>query len=333
MTAGPTERAQIDQALADARAADAELVHAQYLLDDARRRWRALQSRVHELEQIAHDERRDVERLDGRGPLALFYSLLGPLEERRDRERQEMVAAALKLDEARAERALLDGEIATLDARVGALLDAPLRVKAALARKEQWLRDNDGEAARALAAIADEEAALGAELHRIAQATTAAGAAAHAVEGVQGNLGQAADWTVVGLVMDQIPGQVAAYQYMDEACQQIPALQTHLGQLDAGCASLGLHRPAPAVPTATAGLAGDFMDNLVTAWSSSSSLDDTRAAVDAAGHHVAQSRLALDRRERAIRARLADLAVARGRLLGTGAGEVNAYLDAPPAKR
>jgi threonine dehydratase len=60
--------------------------------------------------------------------------LPGTLEERRDRERQEAVAAAI-------------------------------------ARKESWLRDNDGEAARALAAIAEEEARVEADLGEASEAS------------------------------------------------------------------------------------------------------------------------------------------------------------------
>ena len=309
-----TELEGLDRELSAAVLAEHERVHTEHLLAETRNRWHRLQIRIHELEDIALTERAQAERLEGAHPLVLLFSLLGTLEERRDRERQEAVAAALKLDEARAERGLLDREIQALASRAAELQRAPESLAAAIARKESWLRDNDSEAARALAAIAEEEVRLEADLWELARARTAARAAEHAAAGIDASLSAAEKWGFTSLVGGGMPmATMLQRQRMQDADLQLPELQSSLNRLNAGGHESGLaNRPAI---TGWNGIAEGLLDSMVSDWSLGS-LRKTHDAIGAVSHSVAQVQLNLGRRERDLTSRLAELREARTRIRG-----------------
>jgi hypothetical protein len=312
-----TDLENLDRELSAAVVAERARVHTEHLLAETRRRWHHLQSRVHELEQIAQTEQAQAERLDGAHPLVLLFSLLGTLEERRDRERQEAVAAALKLDEAQTERALLDQEIHALAARVAELQSAPEALAAAIARKESWLRDHDSEAARALAVIAEEEARIEADLWELGRARTAARAAEHAAAGIDDSLATAERWGT-RLALGGMPAAAALLQrqHMQEADLQLPGLQSCLDRLNTRAHDpAGADRPAPLPVASWNRMAEGVLDSMVTGWSRGS-LRGTQDAIGAVAHQVVQVHLDLTRRERDLTSRLAELRDARARLRG-----------------
>jgi hypothetical protein len=317
MPKGATELDGLNQELSAAVVAERERVHTERLLADARQRWRQLQIRIHQLEAIAQDERAQAERLEGSGPLVLLFRLLGSLKERRDRERQEAVAAALKLDEARAERTLLDREIQALSARTAELQGAPGSLAAAIARKESWLRENDSETARALAAIAEEEARIEADLWELARARTAAGAAIHAAAGIDESLTAAEKWGAAALVGGGVPwGAALRGQRMQDADSQLPVLQSSLDRLNGGAQeSVFAQQAAPLTGPRWSGMAEGLLESMVSDWSVGS-LRRTQDAIGAVSHTIGQVQLDLARRERDLMSRLAELRETRARIRG-----------------
>jgi hypothetical protein len=317
MPEGASELEGLNRELSAAVVVERERVHTERLLGEARQRWHQLQMRIPELEDTARTERAQAERLQGAHPLVLLFSLLGTLQERRDRERQEAVAAALKLDEARAERTLLDEEIRALASRVAELQQGPALLAAAIARKESWLKQHDSDAARALSAIAEEEARIEADLWEIVRARTAAAAAEHAAAGIDASLSAAQTWGTATLAAGGIPIAAAWQgQLVQEADSQLPALQSSLNRLSAGGHEPGLAQRASPVPGAGwRGIAEGLLDSMVSDWSLGS-LRRTQDAVGAVSHTVAQVRLDLGRRERELGSRLAELREVRARIRG-----------------
>jgi chromosome segregation ATPase len=317
MPEGATDLEALHRELSAAVVVERERVHTERLLAEVRQRWHQLQMRIPELEDIARTERAQAERLQGAHPLVLLFSLLGTLQERRDRERQEAVAAALKLDEARAERALLDEEIHALVSRAAELQQGPALLAAAIARRESWLKEHDSDAARALSAIAEEEVRIEADLWEIARARTAASAAEHAAAGIDASLSAAQTWGTATVAAGGIPIAAAwRDQRVQEAESQLPALQSSLNRLNAGGHESSLVQHGAPVPGAGwTGIAEGLLDTMVSDWSLGS-LRRTQDAVGAVSHTVAQMRLDLGRRERDLHSRLTELREARARIRG-----------------
>src|SRR5687767_7409695 len=113
-----TERAELEAADAEllaARGAARDLSHLQRVLLGYQEQQEGLEASLPALAAKAAKEQKEADRFRQRGPLTLIYRLLGTIEQRQQKEAAEAVTAALKLDEALAERTLLAARIAEVE--------------------------------------------------------------------------------------------------------------------------------------------------------------------------------------------------------------------------
>ena len=117
---------------------------------------RAGRMRVETLEKAWGREADDVKRLTGMTVLALVTSVLGSKEQRLSKEKRELAAAALKLEEGRESAVRLDMECDRIADDIAGMESAEADYAAAFAAKEALVRE--GEAGVRLAQLAEEEA-------------------------------------------------------------------------------------------------------------------------------------------------------------------------------
>jgi hypothetical protein len=309
------ELAALEERVARALAEVTALEHAQRLLSAAQERGAALEARVRDEETSARREGRDVERLAGKGPLALFYTVLGSLEHRRDKERQELVAAELRLDEARAEHELVSGDIAALTDRVAALAGAPARLEEARGARLAWLPAPDEHWASAIAAVDEGEAALAVEEQQLAEALAVAKQAERAIADILADLGRAGGWGALDLLGGGMISSMVKHNHLDAARQRLPELQNLLHRLRQECADVGLAFAAHAGEIHQGGRFIDtFFDNLISDWTSQSEIGSAQNGVDECRRRVAGVMGVLARRQRELAPRREALAEDRRRL-------------------
>ena len=70
----------------------ARKVHLEKLLRDLKKQKETLEAKVADLEHIKMDEEKDVDRLEGRGLVSLFYDVIGKKGEKLDKELSELYA-------------------------------------------------------------------------------------------------------------------------------------------------------------------------------------------------------------------------------------------------
>lgn len=96
----------------------------------------ALETQTKELEQAKLDEQADVDRLEGPQPGRLFfYNVVGNLDQKLDKERQEAYAAQMKYDTAAWELAAVQADIARCEEQTDRLKGCEERYRAALKEK------------------------------------------------------------------------------------------------------------------------------------------------------------------------------------------------------
>lgn len=285
----PFRSSEIERLDADVRAARAavrEREHLAGLLRDTDRRAGELGQLIGALEQGAAKETAELERLERRGPLTLLYTLLGSLEQRRDRERREAVTAALRVDEARGEARLLAEQRAELERRAGVLAHAELRLAEARARKQAWLAAHDEDAARRLATLGDRRAELEAHLRALAEAAAAGARAAAITAKVRELVSSAGEWSALDLVGGQIVSSWVKHDCIDEARQLLPQLQVSLARLRAEANDVGLTFTLPDLAAPGGSRFVDvFLDNVVSDWLAHASLGKTEDGLNDA-HRV-----------------------------------------------
>ena len=109
-----------------------------------------LETQTAELERTKLDEQADVDRLEGRSLAAFFYNVVGKLDQKLDKERQEAYAAQMKYDTAARELAAVQADIASCEEQTDRLKGCEERYQAALKEKAATIRRSGSDAAQKL---------------------------------------------------------------------------------------------------------------------------------------------------------------------------------------
>jgi len=119
-----------------------------------------LLNKVAELEKVKRKEQKDVDKIEGKGLVALFYQIAGNKEEKISKERREAYAAAMKYDAAKRE---LDGIEADLDycmAELQKLADSEEEYTRLLEQKKTALKTSGDARTKEIFALEEELASL-----------------------------------------------------------------------------------------------------------------------------------------------------------------------------
>ena len=121
--------------------------HLEVVLQDLWAQEQELVPKVAELEQIKMDEQEDVERLEGGSLAAFFYGVIGKMDEKLDKERQEAYMASVKFDAAVRQLETVEYEIEKSEKELEELQDCGERYEQLLKEKLELLKSASGSVA------------------------------------------------------------------------------------------------------------------------------------------------------------------------------------------
>ena len=96
-----------------------------------------LADRLKKLEKSKLAEQADVDRLEGHSLAAFFYQVIGKMDEKLDKERQEAYAARVKYDVALHDLSSVDADLEQIQNRLVRLSDCERRYQAALSERSK----------------------------------------------------------------------------------------------------------------------------------------------------------------------------------------------------
>jgi len=260
------------------------LAAAQKTLDEERERRRRLA-------EIVEKEGRDVGRLEGLSLTGLFVAVLGDKEKQLEKERQELLAAKLRLDECEAQIQALEREVAALQGRADALGDVEAEAARALEAKEQALASGGGRPAELLVKLAEEAALARARCREVREAIEAAGFALDSLGRVEEMLGSARNWGIWDLVGGGIISTAIKHRKIDEANRAAQDAQQHLSQLARELADLDESFGEEFDMVEVSGFlsfADHFFDDLVSAWMVQGKLSRSQESVERVSRSLRQ---------------------------------------------
>ena len=120
----------------------------------------ALADRLKKLEKSKLAEQADVDRLEGHSLTAFFYQVIGKMDEKLDKERQEAYAARVKYDAALHDLSSVEADLEQIQNRLVRLSDCDRRYQAALSEKIKSIKASAHPAAQQVAESESRIAAL-----------------------------------------------------------------------------------------------------------------------------------------------------------------------------
>ena len=154
-----------------------------------------LADRLKKLEKSKLAEQADVDRLEGHSLAAFFYQVIGKMDEKLDKERQEAYAARVKYDAAFHDLSSVDADLEQIQNRLARLSDCESQYQAALSEKIKSIKASAHPAAQQIAESESRIAALKVQKRELLEAINAGKTALHTVDEVLETLDNAEGWS------------------------------------------------------------------------------------------------------------------------------------------
>ena len=180
-----------------------------------------LADRLKKLEKSKLAEQADVDRLEGHSLAAFFYQVIGKMDEKLDKERQEAYAARVKYDAALHDLSSVDADLEQIKNRLAQLSDCERRYQAALSEKIKTIKVSAHPAAQQVAESESCIAALKVQKRELLEAINAGKTALHTVNEVLETLDNAEGWSTWDVMGGGLGVDLAKYEELDNAQEQI----------------------------------------------------------------------------------------------------------------
>ena len=156
---------------------------------------------------------------------AFFYQVIGKMDEKLDKERQEAYAARVKYDAAFHDLSSVDADLAQIQNRLARLSDCERQYQAALSEKIKSIKVSAHPAAQQIAESESRIAALKVQKRELLEAINAGKTALHTVNEVLETLDNAEGWSTWDVMGGGLGVDLAKYAELDDAQEQIEQLQ------------------------------------------------------------------------------------------------------------
>ena len=178
-------------------------------------------ARAEELKQTMQEEQADVDRLEGRSLAAFFYNVVGKMDEKLSKERQEAYAARVQYDTAVRDLGRCQAELDTLG-------DCETRYAALLREKTEAVKAAGGAVAEQILGLEERSAYLESQERELQEASAAGQNALATTDQILESLNSAENWGTWDLVGGGLIADLAKHSRLDEAQASVEYLQSQL---------------------------------------------------------------------------------------------------------
>lgn len=267
---------------------------------------KSVSRRVRQLEKEKESEQADVDRLERGSLAAFFYQMVGRMDEKMDKEQQEAYAARVRYDAAARELASIDADLARLEARLKGLSGCEQRYQDALMERFREIKATNSPAAQELMESESRVVDLKLRRREIREAIQAGKKALKQTEAVLESLDSARGWSTMDLIGGGVWSDLAKYDHLDEAQEQVEQLQVDLRRFKTELADVEINADIQVTVEGFLRFADFFFDNLFTDWEVRDHIDQSIEQVKDTRRQIQRVLDKLERMEGSIKAQLED---------------------------
>ena len=226
-----------------------------------------LSARVRQLKEETYKEQLDVDQLENFSAAKLLAQVMGNWEERLEKERSELYAAALRYDAARQELQAVEADLAARQEELSRLAGCEADYERLLELRARELRqDPQSPAARRLLALEERQAYLSAQSRELTEAIQAGYAALSDISAIQRTLSSAEGWGTWDVFGGGLISDIAKYSHLDDAQRQINGLQRSLSRFRTELSDVDIRADIQVEVDGFLRFADVFFDNIFTDW-------------------------------------------------------------------
>jgi len=250
------------------------------LLKELRAQKSTLETRVDELSEQKEKEQLDVERLERRSLTTYFYQVVGRLDDKLTKEKQEAYEAAVKYDVAFQELQAVEAELRAKELEYGSVRRSNERYQEVLKEKQEAVkRSNVPEAAQILRLEA-QITTLEVQIKELDEALSAGKSAEQIADGILESLSSAESWGTFDMLGGGIIADAVKHSHLDEAQSQVEGLQEALRRFKTELADVEIIADMQVNIDGFLRFADYFFDGLFADWSVMNRISDAQSQVE-----------------------------------------------------
>lgn len=245
-----------------------------------------LMERVHNLEEASLKEQADVEELEGGSLKAFFYNVIGKMDEKLTKEREEAYAAAVKYDAVVKELEKVEEDLAKNEKELETFDGCEAEYEELLAKKKDilknsghWVMEKVFEFERRITYLNNQER----ELEEALEAGVEAG---RLVEDVLDCLNSADSWATFDIFGGGFITDAVKYSHLDDAQNLIEELQGQLRRFKTELADVTIDSELNVQIDGFLQFADYFFDNLFTDWAVMEKIHNSQLQVENTGDQI-----------------------------------------------
>ncbi|MGI1658809.1 MAG: hypothetical protein ACRKFN_07535 [Desulfitobacterium sp.] len=245
-----------------------------------------LQAHEYELKRTLEKENIDVEKLQNRGLAAFFYSIIGSLDERIEKERNEVLAAELKYTQAVKDIKDINFSIAKLTSERTNYLQCQIDYDALYAQKRTSLLEKNAETAQMILELTNESNRKRINLKEIDEALLAGERVLSSLNNALSSLSSAAGWGTWDLLGGGLISDLAKHSHLNSAQSDIEEAQMLLREFKTELTDI---RVATDINLKTDGFvkfADFFFDGLIADWFMQTRINESQSSIENAKSQV-----------------------------------------------
>lgn len=226
-----------------------------------------LRNSAERLRRIMEQEQADVDRLEGRSLAAFFYGVVGKMDDKLTKERQEAYAARVKYDAAARELSSLEEDLSRNQAELRELEGCQEAYERLLREKAERLKQAGGQTASELLRLEKQLAYLEQQRRELREAIDAGETARNTADRVLAELDSAQGWATWDVLGGGVLTDMAKYSKIDNAQNLVETLQIQLQRFKTELADVTIETDLQVSTDGFLRFADYFFDNIFTDWS------------------------------------------------------------------
>lgn len=241
---------------------------------------------VKKLKESCKKEQADVERLEGGSLSAFFYNVIGKMDEKLTKEREEAYAAKVKYDAAARELQKVEEDLQKNESDLNELGDCEKQYEELLEVKKERMKTTGHWAAEKILELEQRLTYLDNQKRELDEAMEAGEAASALTGDVLNSLSSAESWGTFDILGGGIIADAMKYSDLDEAQMLIENLQDQLRRFKTELADVTIDSEMNVKIDGFLQFADYFFDNLFTDWAVMDKIRNSRLQVENTGDQI-----------------------------------------------
>lgn len=260
--------------------------HLEKMREELKEQKNVLSDNVNRLKEISRKEQADVDKLEGGSLAAFFYNVIGKMDEKLTKEREEAYAAAVKYDAAVKELEKVEEDLQNNEADLEKLGTCEEQYEELLELKKERMKTSGHWAAEKIFEFEQRLTYLANEERELEEALEAGAAAEGLVEDVLDSLSSAENWGTFDVLGGGLIADAMKYSDLDEAQRLIEDLQNQLRRFKTELADVTIDSELNVKVDGFLQFADFFFDNLFTDWAVMDKIRNSKLQVENTGEQI-----------------------------------------------